>query len=115
MDSAQALAVVRSLANGVDPESGEVFPPESAYQRPLVVRSLYEAATALERQERYDRYDRRKAQMPQKTGEPWSEDEDRKLLAAFDAGRALQELAAAHERTMGAVRARLLKYGRINA
>ena len=33
----------------------------------------------------------------------------------FDAGRALQELAAAHERTMGAVRARLLKYGRINA
>jgi len=27
MDSVQALAVVRSLANGVDPESGEVFPP----------------------------------------------------------------------------------------
>ena len=39
MDSVQALAVVRSLANGVDPESGEVFPPESAYQRPLVVRA----------------------------------------------------------------------------
>jgi hypothetical protein len=112
VDSAQALAVVRSLANGVDPESGEVFPSESTYQRPQVVRALYEAATALERQ---GRYDRRKAQMPQKTGEPWSEDEDRKLLAAFDAGRALQELAVAHERTMGAVRARLLKYGRINA
>ena len=112
MDATQALAVVRSLANGVDPESGEVFPAESPYQRPEVVRALYEAAAALERQERYDR---RKAQMPTKTGEPWTEDEDRKLLAAFDAGRALQELAAAHERTMGAVRARLLKYGRINA
>jgi hypothetical protein len=112
MDSAQALAVVRSLANGVDPESGEVFPPESAYQRPQVVRALYEAATALER---IGRFERRKAQLPAKTGEPWTEDEDRRLLAAFDAGRALQELAAAHERTMGAVRARLLKYGRINA
>lgn len=112
MDAGQALSVVRSLANGVDPESGEVFPPESAYQRPQVVRALYEAATALERIERFER---RKSQLPQKTGEPWSEDEDRKLLAAFDAGRALQELAAAHERTMGAVRARLLKYGRINA
>lgn len=112
MDSTQALAVVRSLANGVDPESGEIFPSESAYQRPQVVRALYEAATALERIERFER---RKAQMPSKTGEPWSEDEDRKLLAGFDAGRALQELAAAHERTMGAVRARLLKYGRINA
>jgi hypothetical protein len=98
MDQAQALALVRSLANGVDPESGEVFPPDSTYQRPQVVRALYEAA-----------------QMPVKTGQPWSEEEDRKLLAAFDAGRALQELASAHERTMGAVRARLLKYGRINA
>ena len=112
MDSAQALAVVRSLANGVDPESGEVFPAESAYQRPQIVRALYEAASALER---IDRFDRRRSQMPPKTGEPWTEDEDRKLLAAFVAGRALQELAAAHERTMGAVRARLLKYGRINA
>lgn len=112
MDQAQALAVVRSLANGIDPESGEVFPPDSAYQRPQVVRALYEAATALERIERFDR---RRAQMPPKTGEPWSEEEDRKLLAGFDAGRALQELASAHERTMGAVRARLLKYGRINA
>jgi hypothetical protein len=112
MEQTQALAVVRSLANGVDPETGEVFPTESAYQRPLVVRALYEAAAALERMERFER---RKAQMPAKTGEPWTEDEDRKLLAGFDAGRALQELAAAHERTMGAVRARLLKYGRINA
>jgi hypothetical protein len=112
MDQAQALEMVRSLANGVDPESGEIFPPESAYQRPQVVRALYEAASALERIERFER---RRAQMPAKTGEPWSEEEDRKLLAAFDAGRALQELASAHERTMGAVRARLLKYGRINA
>ena len=112
MESTQALAVVRSLANGIDPESGEVFPADSAYQRPLVVRALYEAAAALERIERFQR---RKSQLPQKTGEPWTEEEDRKLLAAFDSGRALQELAAAHERTMGAVRARLLKYGRINA
>lgn len=112
MDSAQALVVLRSLANGVDPESGEVFPPESAYQRPQVVRALFEAATALER---VARFERRKAQMPPKTGEPWSEDEDRKLLSAFDAGRELQELAAVHERTMGGVRARLVKYGRISA
>ena len=112
MDQAQALAIVRSLASGIDPESGEILPADSPYQRPQVVRALYEAAAALERIERFER---RRAQLPRKTGEPWSEDEDRKLLAAFDAGRALQDLAAAHERTSGAVRARLLKYGRINA
>src|SRR6187397_3225402 len=112
MDQAQALAIVRSLANGVGPEHLAAFGIDSAYQRPQVVRALYQAAAALERIERFER---RRLQMPQKTGEPWTEEEDRKLLAAFDAGRALQELAAAHERTMGAVRARLLKYGRINA
>jgi len=101
MDQAQALEVVRSLANGVDPESGEVLPADSVYQRAQTVRALYAAAEALETSERFER---RKQQLPPKTGEPWSEDEDRKLLAAFDAGRALQELATAHERTMGAVR-----------
>jgi hypothetical protein len=112
MDETQALAVVRSLANGIDPTSGEVFPPESVYQRPDVVRALFMATGALERQERFAR---RKGEMPQKTGMPWTEDEDRKLLASFDAGRGLQELAAAHERTQTGIRARLVKYGRVAA
>lgn len=112
MQSAQALAVVRSLANGIDPETGEVFPPQSVYQRPQIVRALYEAASALERAERFER---RKSDLPAKAGQPWSEDEDRKLLAAFDSGRGLQELAAAHERTATGVRARLIKYGRLAA
>ena len=34
MNQAQALEVVRSLANGVDPDTGEVFSAESPYQRP---------------------------------------------------------------------------------
>ena len=96
MQSAQALAVIRSLANGIDPESGGVFPPQSVYQRPQVVRALYEAASALERVERFER---RKTELPAKTGQPWTEEDDRKLLAAFDSGRGLQDLAAAHERT----------------
>jgi len=112
MEQAQALAIVKSLANGVDPESGEVFPVESAYQRPNVVRALYRAAEALEKQSQVER---RKQQLPAKTGEPWTEDEDRKLLAAFDAGHALGDLAVAHQRTQTGVRARLVKYGRLAA
>ena len=80
MDQAQALAIVRSLANGVDPESGEVFAPDSAYQRPQVVRALYQAAAALERIERFER---RRSQMPQKTGEPWTEDAPYQLTVAL--------------------------------
>lgn len=112
MEQAQALAIVKSLANGIDPESGEVFPSESAYQRPNVVRALYRAVESLERTAQVER---KKSQLPAKTGEPWTEDEDRKLLATFDSGRSLQELAAAHERTQTGVRARLVKYGRLAA
>ncbi len=112
MNQSEALSLIRSLANGVDPESGEVFPADSAYQRAQTVRALYAAAEALEKAERFER---RKQQLPAKTGEPWSKDEDRKLLSGFDAGRGLVELAAAHQRTQTGIHARLVKYGRLAA
>ena len=56
MEQAQALAIVKSLANGVDPENGEVFPAEGAYQRPQTVRALYTAVEALERAAQFERY-----------------------------------------------------------
>ena len=112
MNQTEALSVIRSLANGVDPESGEVFAADGVYQRAQTVRALYEAAEALERAERFER---RKQQLPAKTGEPWSEDEDRKLLSALDAGKGLPDLAAGHQRTQTGVRARLVKYGRLAA
>ena len=112
MDQAQALAIVKSLANGVDPEDGEVFPAEGAYQRPQTVRALYTAVEALERAAQFER---RKQQLPAKTGEPWTEEEDRNLLASFDAGHALGDLAVAHQRTQTGILARLVKYGRLAA
>jgi hypothetical protein len=112
MKQAEALSVVRSLANGVDPETGDFFPAGSPYQRAQTVRALYAAAEALEQAEKRER---RQRELPAKTGEPWTEDEDRKLLAGFDAGRGLAEIAAAHQRTQTGVRARLVKYGRLAA
>jgi hypothetical protein len=112
MEPNQALAIVRSLAEGIDPESGESFPRESAYQQPATVRALYVAAAALEQ---VGRAERRRAEQPRNMGAAWTEDEDRRLLAAFDAGRSLAELAASHQRTQGAIRLRLVKYGRLAA
>lgn len=112
MNHAEALGIVRALANGIDPASGEVFAPDSPYQRADTVRALFAATQALERAERFDR---RKGELPAKTGQPWTEEEDRRLLASFDAGRGLVELAGAHSRTQAGVRARLVKYGRLAA
>lgn len=110
MEQADALDILKKLADGRDPDSDRILPPDSINQRPHVIRALFVAAEALEKAERYTR---RRDTMPKKSGSPWSEDDDRRLLAAFDAGRPLQELAASHERTMMAIRARLIKYGRI--
>lgn len=112
MNHSEALGIVRSLANGVDPASGEVFAPDSPYQRADTVRALFAATQALERAERFAR---RKEELPAKTGQPWTEEEDRLLLASFDGGRGLVELAGAHARTQAGVRARLVKYGRLAA
>jgi hypothetical protein len=67
MDQSQALSVVRSLANGVDPETGEVFAADSVYQRAQTVRALYAAAEALEKAVRFER---RTRELPAKTGDP---------------------------------------------
>jgi len=87
MNQSEALGIVWSLANGVYPETGEVFPADSAYQRAQTVRALYADAEALEKAERFER---RKRELPAKTGEPGTEDEDRRLLAPLSADTALQ-------------------------
>ncbi|HKU13773.1 MAG TPA: hypothetical protein VJQ52_05220 [Steroidobacteraceae bacterium] len=111
MDEARALAIVSALANGVNPLTGELFAAESAYQSPDVIRALYCAQRALEAAGR--RRVRAQSAATSNVGKPWSEDEDRQLLSAFDGGRPLAELAQAHGRTRGGIQARLIRHGRL--
>lgn len=50
-----------------------------------------------------------------RAGERWSDDEDRQLHAAFAAGVASVALAAAHQRSVGGIGARLRRLGLIDA
>ena len=104
MEELQALVILRSLANGVDPESGQFLDPESPIQRPQTVRALAAAVRALERTERKDR---RRRFVPSKAMAPWTAQEDRRLLDGFDSGRSPRELADEHERSPKAIKARL--------
>jgi hypothetical protein len=110
MNDTQALHIVESLANGVDPETGEVYPPDSPYQRAPIVRALFAAREALERASESER---RRQSLPTNTGAPWAADEDSRLAAAFDEGKSLVDLARAHDRTRGAIQARLVKLGKM--
>jgi hypothetical protein len=110
MEEARALTILTALAGGVNPLTGELFAVDSPYQSPDVIRALYCALRALEWA---GRRRTRGLGANSNAGKPWSDDEDRQLLAAFDNGRPLAELAQSHSRTRGGIQARLIRHGRL--
>jgi hypothetical protein len=105
-----ALPIVRSLADGVNPFTGEAYPDQSPYAEPRALRALYSAIDLMSRElER----EKRRERLPANFGKPWSEDEDRSLCAGFDSGVAITEMARRHARSPGSIRLRLEKLGKI--
>ncbi|MFL6549488.1 MAG: hypothetical protein ACJ8OJ_12390 [Povalibacter sp.] len=112
MDENKALAIVSALANGVNPLTGEVFPPESPYQTADVVRALFLVSSLLESRAKPKS---RTTGLPGNAGKPWTTEEDHQLLQEFDRGSPLATLAQAHGRTTAGIQARLEKHGRLQA
>jgi hypothetical protein len=44
MSPQQAKRIIEALANGIDPDTGEVLPGQSVFNNPQVVRSLFFAS-----------------------------------------------------------------------
>lgn len=112
MDDNKALSIVSALANGVNPQTGEMFEVDSPYQAADVIRALYVAVRALEMSNRSKARGVR-ARMPGNAGKPWAEKEDVELLEKFDAGLSVAQLAQAHDRTLAGIQARLERHGRL--
>jgi hypothetical protein len=111
MDDIKAAEILKSLAAGMDPVAGQPL-TGAPLQSPDVVRALFLAADALETRLRQSR---RQSTLPRNAGKPWASEEDERLLAGFDAGTKVDELATAHERTRAGIEARLVKHGRLEA
>ena len=114
MDDIKALGIVSALANGVNPQTGEVFDVDSPYQSGDVIRALYIAVRALETTTRTKLRPGR-ARMPTNAGKPWTESEDHELLERFDQGLSVADLARALDRTPAGIQARLERHGRMPA
>jgi hypothetical protein len=114
METAEAMKVIRTLADGVSPITGEVFDKESPYQNPRIIRALFKAAVGLEYLEaREQRASRRRTDLPENTGKPWREGEMKLLVSEFDSGLTYKQMAEKHKRTEGAILAILEKQGKI--
>lgn len=110
MSPLEAQKIIASLANGIDPETGEILPAESSFNSPQVIRALFSACKALEK---VAKNAGRQNSLPENAGRSWSNEEDLTLLARFDSGLPVKDIAAAHARTQGAIASRLVRLGRI--
>jgi hypothetical protein len=102
--------MIRTLADGVDPTTGEVLERESTFQNPQIVRALFAAADALERRIKAEN---RTRYLPENAGSAWSQQEDEELSRHFDGGMGIADLAEKHKRTRGSISARLERLGKI--
>lgn len=110
MTPLEAKRIIESLANGIDPETGEILPPQSTLNSPPIIRALFVAGQALDRASKQAE---RKKSLPDKAGRPWADEEDQALIAAFDTGATVKDIAAKHGRTLGAISSRLVRLGKI--
>jgi hypothetical protein len=110
MEVSKALGIVRALADGTDPYTGEVYPAESPYQNAETVRALF---TAIDAVEEADRRRKRKRSLPERAGKPWDDEEDSVLIKRFEEDVSVKKIAVEHRRTEGAIRSRLEKLGKI--
>lgn len=104
MELSYAIEYLTTLADGVDPATGEVLPAEHICNRADTVRALYAVLRAAEK---------KVSETPPNAGNPWSAEEDGQLLAEYHAGQKVLQLAQLHARTAGAIRARLVRLGEI--
>lgn len=111
MEVEKALQIVSLLADGIDPSTGEMFPPESPYQNAETVRALVLAAKGLRRRNS----GQRSRSFPGNVGRPWTTEQENALIEAFEQGAGLPEIAAALERTTRSLEFRLVKLGKMPA
>jgi hypothetical protein len=110
MEIQEALRIMRALADGVNPETGEVLTADAVYQYPPVVRAFHRAVAALEYAEERERS---KKTLPANAGKSWSRAEDEQVCEELRRGIDFHQIAKTHNRTIGSIIARLVKLGKI--
>ena len=101
MDIIKAREIIRTLADGVDPTTGEVLPNESVYNSPEIIRALFVVleATAPVSTPQCDTH--------RNAGKPWTSIEDEKLKDEFTDKISISDIAKEHGRTYKAIESRL--------
>ncbi len=103
MDIIRAKEIVRTLADGVDPTTGEILPDESVYNSPEVIRALFVLLEHVNAETAKDPL--------RNVGKPWTDIEDDKLRDEFLSKIKISDIAKEHGRSYTAIESRLDRLG----
>ena len=116
MELSEARPIIRTLAQGVDPITGEVFTADSPYNHPSIIRALFavhdharRTGGALGPDEKRQR--NVEQGRPRNAGLPWSEEDRARVASGFEHGEAVETLATELERTRSAIQSELVRQG----
>ena len=105
MDIIRAKEILRVLADGVNPMTGEILPPEDSCNQADVVRAFHTILSALSEKER--------KQQPENAGKPWTDEDERILVTMYDEGKTRKEICEYFKRSTGGIASRLVRLGKI--
>jgi hypothetical protein len=104
MDIIGAKEIISTLAEGIDPTTGEILPDNSVCNKGEIVRALYTVLSTLDASQP-------KRELPQNAGKPWSVEDDERLKSCFESGTTKKELCAEFQRSSGSISSRLARLG----
>jgi DNA-binding NarL/FixJ family response regulator len=106
----EALRITRTLADGLNPATGEPCATDSVLRNAQVVIALHRAIGALE-----SLAEREKSKQAQaaNAGRYWSKPEDAQVCEELRQGLDFQQIAKKHNRSVPSIVARLIKLGKI--
>jgi hypothetical protein len=119
MELREARNIVKTLAEGVDPITGEVFAADSPYNHPMVIRALFAVHTHARVPKSKMSLDERRQQnldlgRPRNAGLPWTDDDRSRVASGFQDGDSIENLAAKLERSQAAIHAELIRQGLVD-
>lgn len=120
MEIEKAREILLLLADGTNPVTGEVFPDDSPYNHPTVIRALFTtlAHVNIPKQNKLSIEEKQAqnvaSEKPKNAGLPWTDELKQQLEKMFKKGTSISELARYFERTEGAINSQLVRQGLID-
>ncbi len=115
MKKDQVIKTLKLLAEGIDPNTGEVMVKDRQYRSPTVIRALFNAINLLENPPTKSKRSReeinREQGLPRNAYKPWTTELDNLLKDMFEQKVPRREIAKRLERQTSAIRSRLEKLG----